>query len=162
MPIKTNQPDDISSANEEVNRERDNAMAEIPTTENMIYPLQNLTKNTFLTAGFKVKDKLLGIEMLVIGFTNTDRIITVEQKLNSIYSVYQKIFCNVLNLSDYELFGGDKDKKIYYHFFLKILHSWKDRNAGDDDFYFVCKYWNIRKNDFSYMARHFFEVEYLI
>ena len=159
MSIKTTLQDDVYPSNKGIEHVNDDPIDEISYSGDGINPLQNLSKNTFLTAGFKVRDKLQDLEMLVIGFTDTDRIITTDHKLNSIWSVYQKIYCNVSNKSDYELFNGKIDNKYYYYFFTNILDTWQHRGEGADDFYFICKYWDKEKNDYFYMTKRFFEVE---
>ena len=157
MPTKSNDNqmiEDISSIEEVKNEPKEIEHKNVPA-----YPFQVLIPDSFVYPGFKVRDKLSGVEMLVVGFTDDVDAISTEFKISRSRYIYEKIYFNSQKKSDFELFGGDEDDPYYYHFFLNILHSWVDRENISNDLYFVCKFWNSEANDFRYYVKRFFEVE---
>lgn len=160
MPIKANERQaNESSQFEEVIDGSNLAKRDLDSKNVPTYQFQALIPDAFVFPGFKVRDKLSGLELLVIGFTDeTDTISTNRQiKYNS--QIYQKVYCNVHKKTDFELFGGVEDKKFYYHYFSNILHSWEDRVKYADELYFVCKYLNVETDEYRYYLYTFFEVE---
>ena len=161
MPIKTgkNQSEEPSSISEEPFQEGAVESSETSLKCQPIYPLRESMTAGFLTAGFKVRDKLTDYEMLVIGFAQGTGILD-GYKICYSNSIYEKVYCNVTKKADNELYETSSDKQYFYHFFKNALGSWKTgRSSYSDELFFVCRYWNRDTEEIRHYLRKFFEVE---
>lgn len=130
-----------------------------PTNQNSVSS-DEMKKGTFLIAGFKVTDKAGGPELFVTGFTYKVDTVSSSGELKNKNYVFQKIFINIEKKTDKELFeDGDENEINNYHFFYDIADLWKNRDAGDNKFFFICKYWSKTESKFIYELKTYVEIE---
>lgn len=116
-------------------------------------------KDGYIIAGARVRDKVGGPDLLVIGFSNYNDTIAADGTIKYRQQIYDKVYVNFTKKTDFELYGGSYSSEEIsdFHFFNLINDT--RRSTGSKTFNVICKFWDRKQEQFQYISKKIFEIE---
>lgn len=145
----------------------------IQTNENIDNHGLSFPSNDTLVAGFKVRNKAGGPELLVVGFIQfypDGPVISYgagvihygyplnPEKIKGSLEVYPKVKLNAKGLQGRE-FGYCYDEHIFTYWYYNNTAGYLKPSEGSDQLYFVCKRWSDKTEEFVYEIMNTHEIE---